>query len=245
MNDLMTKSLAQIVNEDHRAATVFEKYHLDFCCKGKRSLQQACAESQVAADELIAALETMVKPDNYSVHLNYNLLSLSQLADYIVATHHAYVKQEMPQILSYLQRVASKHGDRHPEMRKVAEIFAAVKEEMEQHMQKEELILFPRIKEVEKEGAELNRKKLTVSYLEAPVDMMEEEHDHAGAAMAEIRELTDNYNPPADACTTYKLSYAALEAFEKDLHQHVHLENNILFPKAIGLFSKSAIAGFN
>ncbi|MEP7375233.1 MAG: iron-sulfur cluster repair di-iron protein [Chitinophagaceae bacterium] len=245
MNNLMTKSLAQIVNEDHRAATVFEKYHLDFCCKGKRSLQQACAESQVPPDELIAALEATVRPENYSVHLNYNLLSLSQLTDYIVAAHHAYVKQEMPQILSYLQRVASKHGDRHPEMRKVAEIFEAVKEEMEQHMQKEELILFPRIKEVEKEGKELNEKKLTISYLEAPINMMEEEHDHAGTAMAEIRELTDNYNPPADACTTYKLSYAALEAFEKDLHQHVHLENNILFPNAISLFSNSTVADFN
>ena len=244
MNELMTKSLAQIVKEDHRAATVFEKYHLDFCCKGKRSLQQACAESQLSADELIAALDNTVKPDSYSVHLNYNLLSLSQLVDYIVATHHNYVKQEMPQIQSYLERVASKHGDRHPEMRKVAGIFAAVKEEMEEHMQKEEKILFPRIKEAEKQSGEPDKIKLSISYLQSPIFMMEEEHDHAGAALAEIRELTNNYNPPADACTTYRLCYAALQAFETDLHQHVHLENNILFPKAIGLFNNNA-AEFN
>ena len=244
MNELMTKSLAQIVKEDHRAATVFEKYHLDFCCKGKRSLQQACAESQLPAEELIAALNNTVKPDSYSVHLNYNLLSLAQLVDYIVATHHNYVKQEMPQIQSYLDRVASKHGDRHPEMRKVAEIFAAVKEEMEEHMQKEEKILFPRIKQAEKESGDPDKMRLNVSYLQAPIFMMEEEHDHAGAALAEIRELTNNYDPPADACTTYRLCYAALQAFEADLHQHVHLENNILFPKAIGLFERN-VADFN
>jgi len=239
MNNLMTKSLAQIVNENHRAANVFEEYHLDFCCKGKRSLQQACAESLVSAEELIRALDSTVKADNYSVHLNYNLLSLSQLADYIVSTHHAYVKQEMPQILSYLQRVAAKHGDRHPEMLKVVEIFAAVKEEMEQHMQKEELILFPRIKEIEKQNIGVNKNKLAISYLQSPIHRMEEEHDHAGAAMAEIRALTNNYNTPADACTTYRLSYAALQAFEMDLHQHVHLENNVLFPKAMDFFNKS------
>lgn len=239
MNELMTKTLAQIVNEDHRAASVFEKYHLDFCCKGKRSLEQACAEGLLSADELIAALDNTVKPGSYSVHLNYDLLSLSQLVDYIVATHHSYVKQEMPQIQSYLERVASKHGDRHPEMRKVAKIFAAVKEEMEEHMQKEERILFPRIKEAEKQSSDPDKIKLNISYLQSPIYMMEEEHDHAGAALAEIRELTGNYNPPADACTTYRLCFAALQAFETDLHQHVHLENNMLFPKAIGLFIHS------
>ncbi len=239
MNELKTKTLAQIVNEDHRAASVFEKYHLDFCCKGKRSLQQACAEGLLSADELIAALDNTVKPDRYSVHLNYDLLSLSQLVDYIVATHHNYVKQEMPQIQSYLERVVSKHGDRHPEMRKVAEIFAAVKDEMDEHMQKEEKILFPRIKEAEKQSNEPDKIKLSISFLQSPIFMMEEEHDHAGAALAEIRELTSNYNLPADTCTTYRLCYAALQAFETDLHQHVHLENNLLFPKAMGLFHNS------
>jgi regulator of cell morphogenesis and NO signaling len=244
MNELMTKSLAQIVNEDHRAATVFEKYHLDFCCKGKRSLQQACEEIKLSADELIAELTHTAEPGSYSVQLNYNLLSLAQLVDYIVATHHNYVKQEMPQIQSYLDRVASKHGDRHPEMRKVAEIFAAVKQEMEEHMEKEEKILFPRIKEAEMESGDPGEPRLNVSYLQAPIFMMEEEHDHAGAALTEIRELTNNYDPPADACTTYRLCYAALQAFETDLHRHVHLENSILFPKAIGLFDKN-VADFN
>jgi len=242
MNEIMTKSLAQIVNEDHRAAAVFEKYHLDFCCKGRRSLQQACAESKLSADELIAALDNTANPVGYSGRLNYNLFSLSQLADYIIATHHNYVRQEMPQILAYLQRVASKHGDRHPEMVKVAEIFEAVNEEMDEHMVKEERILFPRIKEIENQSNDPAKMKQNISYLQSPIYMMEEEHDHAGAAMAEIRELTNNYNPPADAYTTYRLCYAALQAFETDLHQHVHLENNILFPKAVRLFTDNASA---
>ena len=116
---------------------------LIFAVRASGLCSRLVQEGLLSADELIAALDNTVKPDSYSVHLNYDLLSLSQLVDYIVATHHTYVKQEMPQIQSYLERVASKHGDRHPEMRKVAEIFAAVKEEMEEHMQKEEKILFP------------------------------------------------------------------------------------------------------
>ena len=121
-------------------------------------------------------------------------------------------------------------------MIKVLEIFTAVKDEMEQHMQKEEVILFPGIKEAERQLAEWTEIIINNTSLLAPISVMEQEHDHAGSAMAEIRQLTNNYNLPDDACTTYKLSFAALQAFELDLHQHVHLENNILFPKALRLF---------
>ena len=151
----------------------------------------------------------------------------------------------MPQILSYLQKVASKHGERHPELLKIFELFAAVKEEMEQHIQKEELILFPRINEMEKMVSEGTEIRINHTYLQAPINMMEQEHDHAGEMLAEINKLTNNYNPPADACTTYKLSFAALQAFEMDLHQHVHLENNILFPKALQLFGIPAPYSLN
>jgi regulator of cell morphogenesis and NO signaling len=236
MNEIMTKSLAQIVNNDHRAASVFEKYHLDFCCKGKRTLQQACVEKNLKIEDVVADLETTKQSNSDKATFNYDLLSLSQLSDYIVMTHHSYVKKEMPQILSYLQKVASKHGECHPEMWKVFALFVAVKEELEQHMQKEEEVLFPRIQEMEKwvnEGTEI---RINHTYLKAPINMMEQEHDHAGEMLAEINKLTNNYNPPTDACTTYKLSFAALQAFEMDLHQHVHLENNILFPKAMQLF---------
>jgi regulator of cell morphogenesis and NO signaling len=130
-------------------------------------------------------------------------------------------------------------------MLKVFELFAAIKEEMELHMQKEEVILFPRIRETEnlvKEGKEII---INSTYLQAPINMMEQEHDHAGSMMAEIKKLTNNYEPPVDACTTFRLSFAALQAFELDLHQHVHLENNILFPKALHLFGAAGHASLN
>ncbi len=236
MEELMTKSLAQIVNTNHRAANVFEKYHLDFCCKGKRTLQQACTESELKIEEVLFELEKTISATSSQLTIDYNKMSLEQLAHYIVTTHHSYVKKEMPAILGYLQKVASKHGGHHPEMIKVLEIFTAVKDEMEQHMQKEEVILFPGIKEAERQLAEGTEIIINNTSLLAPISVMEQEHDHAGSAMAEIRQLTNNYNLPDDSCTTYKLSFAALQAFEQDLHQHVHLENNILFPKALRLF---------
>ena len=245
MNNLMTKSLAQIVNSNHRAANVFEKYHLDFCCKGKRSLEEACAEKELQIEEVLADLEKEASTNDSPSALSYDTMSLGQLSEYIVMTHHQFVKREMPVIVGYLQKVAFKHGDRQPELKQIIQLFTAVKEEMEQHMQKEEMILFPRIKEIEKMVAEGKEVNINSTYLLSPVRMMEQEHDHAGSMLAEIRRLTDNFMPPADACTTYRLSFAALEAFELDLHRHVHLENNILFPKAMQLFGVQQKAMLN
>lgn len=236
MNDLQTQTLAQIVNATPRAANVFEKYHLDFCCKGKRSLKAACDEMNLPLQTVLQDLErnnSMATPSNK----DYSSYTLSQLVDHIVATHHAYVKQESAPLLAYLEKIAAKHGERHPEMRLVRTLFAEIKREMEEHMQKEELILFPRIKEVEQAESEAALVSLTSGYVLAPIRMMEAEHDQAGTILAEIRRLTRNFQLPSDACTTYKLSFAMLEAFELDLHQHVHLENNILFPKALALFA--------
>lgn len=232
----MTKSLAQIVNNNHRAAGIFEKYNLDFCCKGKRTLEQACTENEINVEQVLADLDQTRQGDSNTTPLSHESLSLSQLTDYIVNTHHSYVKKEMPVILGYLQKVAAKHGGRHPEMLKVFELFAAIKEEMEQHMQKEEFILFPRIRETEKLVKEGKDNLINSSYLLSPITVIEQEHDHAGSMMAEIKKFTNNFEPPVDACTTFRLSFAALQAFETDLHQHVHLENNILFPKALQLF---------
>ena len=236
MASLSSLSLAQIVNSNHQAASIFEKYHLDFCCKGKRSLEQACTEQQLSVSEVTEDLENIFAKDNNST-VDFEKMNLTQLADYIVQTHHAYVKNEMPQIYAYLDKVSSKHGERHPELYKIFQIFTAVKEEMDGHMKKEELILFPRIKELQKladnENANL---QLNITYLQSPITVMEQEHDHAGSLLNDIRILSNDYTPPQDACTTYRLSFAALKAFELDLHQHVHLENNILFPKAIEIF---------
>lgn len=244
MKELLTKSLAKIVTDNHKAAAVFEKYQLDFCCKGKRTLEQACADTRLNISEVLSDLEsaTNVKETEKS---NPDNMMLSELTEYIVDTHHTYVKNELPLILGYLQKVASKHGERHPELFRIFELFTAVKEELELHMQKEERILFPRINEIEKLVDEKKDIHINPAFLSAPVAMMEQEHDHAGGMMAEISRLTDNYNPPVDACTTYKLSYAALKAFELDLHVHIHMENNILFPKALELFNITTAPSLN
>lgn len=236
---LSSLSLAQIVNTNHKAASIFEKYHLDFCCKGKRSLEQACTEQDLAVSEVTGELESIFTDAINTSTLDFEKMDLTQLCDYIVQTHHAYVKNEMPQLYAYLQKVTSKHGDRHPELYKIFQIFSAVKEEMEGHMKKEELVLFPRIKELQKladnEKAQL---QLNIGYLQSPITVMEQEHDHAGNLLNDIRVFSNDYMPPQDACTTYRLCFASLKAFELDLHQHVHLENNILFPKTIEIFKE-------
>lgn len=239
MNVLSTQTLAQIVKGNYKTAAIFEKYHLDFCCKGKRTLDDACTEQQLPVHEIISELETVFGKQN-QLQTDFDSMTLTELCDYIVNTHHSFVKKELPQIYFYLQKVAAKHGERHPELYKIFELFARVKEEMESHMQKEELVLFPRIKELEKfislQPASL---KLNIAYLQSPITVMEQEHDFAGSTMEEIRNLTGNYTPPADACTTYRLSFESLKAFEEDLHRHVHLENNILFPKSINTFMET------
>ena len=230
-SQLSSKTLAQIVNENHKAAQVFEKYGLDFCCKGKRSLQMACQERDLPVETIAGELDLTLS-ESESLFADYNQLPLSTLADHIVSTHHEYTKRELPQIFHYLQKVASKHGDRHNELYTILQKFSELKEEMEMHMQKEEQILFPRIKELENAIENNQRSAITI---QIPIAVMEDEHEHAGNLLGAIRDLSNNYNPPADACTTYRLSFAALRAFEEDLHQHIHLENNILFPRAIKL----------
>jgi regulator of cell morphogenesis and NO signaling len=236
-NELLSKTLAQIVSENHQAASVFERYSLDFCCKGKRSLETACEEKKLPVDVVASEIDELIQQPIKSL-TDFNKLSLTELVEYIESTHHAYTKRELAQIFTYLQKVSSKHGERHNELYRIFECFAQLKEEMEMHMRKEELILFPRIEELE--AAEEQSDNCDTN-IQAPISVMEDEHEHAGKLMEQIRLYSNNYMPPEDACTTYRLSFTALQAFEKDLHQHVHLENNILFPKAIELFKQKAL----
>ncbi len=227
MQELLNKTLGQIVTEDHRTASLMAKYKLDFCCKGKRTLENACQEQEIAVDELVGELIALTR--NQDTTISFEKMSNSQLIDHILLKHHLFVKTESPQLLYFLQKIAGKHGERHPELIRLYEAFAMLKLELEQHMQKEEMILFPRLKEMEKEGSN----RIHDNFLAAPIQVMEEEHESAGALMAEIRSLTNDYTAPDDACTTYLIAFQGLEAYEKDLHQHVHLENNILFPRAL------------
>lgn len=175
--------------------------------------------------ELNNAIETT------TITIDFNALSLTALADYIVRTHHAHVKFNMPQIYKYVLRVATKHGERFPYMKEVFQLFSGIQEEMNQHMLKEERILFPCIKELEANGAQ----DAPLNSYTGPINIMEEEHDRAGRLMQQIRALTNNYTAPESACTTFRLRLASLQDLEADLHQHVYLEISILFPKAISL----------
>lgn len=232
MNELLNKTISQIVTDHHQTAPVFEKYGIDFCCKGKRPLIDACTEKALNREEILAELNNAIEGQISST--NFNQLSLTALADYIVRTHHTYAKFNMPPIFNYVTKVATKHGDRFPFMKEVAQLFSDVQADMNQHMLKEERVLFPRIKQLETEEP-LN---VSLEYYTGPINVMEEEHDLAGSLMYRIRELTNNYTAPEGACTTFRLSLASLQEFETDLHQHVHLENYILFPKAIALYQK-------
>lgn len=237
MINIKEQTLATIVTNNHFTVPVLEKYNLDFCCKGKRTLADACIEKglslETVSEELeksSAALQTNKMP--------FMEMTAEQLISYILIHHHFYVKQSMPTILGHLEKVATKHGDRFPYMVEVFVLFKEIYEEMTAHMHKEEMILFPRIKEVAAMQDAHQHSTLSEGYLTAPIEVMEHEHDQAGEILYKIRKLTNNYTPPAEACTTFQVSLAELKEFEEDLHRHVHLENNILFPLAEKMLNK-------
>lgn len=245
MKDLSNNTLAEIVISNHLAAAIFEKYNLDFCCTGKKTLNEACAEKNLPVEVLVGEIEKTNHCKLSSPKLDFERLTLNQLIEYIVNTHHCYLKKEFPLIKEYLHKVVARYGVRHPELYNVFALFAAIKEEVEYHMQREETILFKRIREIERiidEGKEI---VINSTYLLAHVNMVEQEHFHTGSLLKELQTLTDNYTPPADACTTFRLAYSSLEAMELDLHQHLHLENNILFPKAMRMFDMERICSLN
>ncbi len=231
MMNIQEQTLASIVTANHRAVPVLEKYHLDFCCKGKRTLSEACLDKGLSVQDIIDELQQPAS----SVSVNqsaFAAMNATELIGYILLIHHFYVKNSMTSISDHLEKVATKHGENFPYMRRVLSLFTEVKQEMEAHMQKEESILFPRIKELEAISANRNAGCMSDHFIMGPIEVMEAEHDHAGNILYEIRELTNNYTAPGQACTTFKVVLAELKEFEEDLHKHVHLENNILFPMA-------------
>lgn len=226
MENILQETLAGIIREHHPAAAVFEKYHLDYCCKGKRPLAAACAEAGIDTATLLPELESAIRmPDAPDLQEKDAI----QLIGRILLKHHFYVRQAAPAIHHHLARVVTKHGARYPYMLEVYQLFIETEAELMDHMQKEEMVLFPRIQQVYHAGKGTT---FSAQYLSGPIGVMEEEHSSAGNNLYAIRRLLNNYTPPQDACTTHRLVLDELKAFEEDLHQHVHLENNILFPLA-------------
>ncbi len=229
-------TIGELVAEDFRRATVFKKFGLDFCCGGGKTVEEACQGKKIDLNELEHELERAVGTDANPSGLQ-NSWELDYLADYIVNTHHRYIRTKLPEISEYAKKVAAVHGEKHPETVEIARHFAAVASELSSHMQKEEQILFPYMKSL---VAAKNEKQVSFQppffgTAKNPIGMMEHEHQMVGDEFADIRRLSNDYEPPAGACTTYRVLFANLKAFDEDLQLHVHLENNILFPKSIRL----------
>ena len=227
------QTVRDIALESPASIRVFEKYGIDYCCGGRMPLTEACAARNIAVDDVIASLEAaslMPAP----VGDDWTKRSLSSLASHIVETHHAYVKRELPRLAELAKKVVNRHGDTKLELPVIQSKLAQLDEELIQHQAKEELVLFPHIAKLERSIAgNGSRPNGCFGTVANPIAMMTQEHDAAGALMADIRELSQDFTPPAGACPTFRAFYAGLQEFEQDLHQHIHLENNILFPRAI------------
>lgn len=232
------RTVREIATELPHATRTFEKLGIDYCCGGSRSLSDACVDARVPVEDVLQALEQDINsgPATGAVLPDFATGRLADLVEHILATHHAYVKQELPRLHQLLTKVVAVHGSAHPELAEIQQTFRQMSDELVSHMMKEEHILFPHIVALES-AVSMGRPRPRPAFgsVSSPVHMMELEHESAGAALKSISTLSANYTPPESACFSYKTLYSALQQFEADLHQHVHLENNILFPRAIAL----------
>ena len=229
-----TMTVAEIVTQNIRTADIFKQNGIDFCCGGNVLTQDICKKKNVDYNQLKADILTLNEQSN--TNHDFNNWDLDFLVDYIINTHHKYVASANELIIQYSDKVASVHGQNYPHVLRINQLFHALAEELKMHMHKEEMILFPFIKQISE--AKKNGTQLIAGHfgtIQNPINMMESEHDGAGDVIKEIKELTNNFTPHVDACNTFKALYSKLEEYQNDLFQHIHLENNILFPKAIRL----------
>jgi regulator of cell morphogenesis and NO signaling len=231
MHNFEHLTIAEIVAQDFRASDVFRKHQIDFCCGGKIKLQDIENHYPVKPAMLAAELNTLLE-NQQSTAFAYNDWDLDFLADFIERTHHKFVRTEIPVLTAYLTKIAEVHGENHPELPEVKTLFDGAAAALLAHLEEEEKVLFPLVRELAKSNQQAanNEQK---AILTKKLSQLIEEHENEGTRFKTIARLTSNYNIPADACNTYMVALSKLEAFEKDLHQHIHLENNILFPKTI------------
>jgi regulator of cell morphogenesis and NO signaling len=240
MERAMNATVGEIVATDFRAASVFEQFGIDFCCGGRRSLEDACRSVEADPAAVVRALNAL--PSSAAATEDVTRWTLTRLIDHIVSTHHAYVRSISPTIGHYLAKLEEVHGARHPELHRVAAAFARLSGDLAQHMVKEEQVLFPYVRDLAGHADRpLGTLRNPFGSVANPIRMMEREHREAADELRIIRELTNGYTAPADGCTTYAVCLAELAQFERDLHRHVHLENNVLFPRAVALESRSAL----
>jgi len=227
--NLDARKIGDIVADNFKAAEIFKKHGIDFCCGGNSSLKQACAENNIDYDVLSKELFELEGHPPDPAH-NFKEWDLGFLCDYIVNTHHQTVTKLLPQVSAYTRKIADVHGSHHPELLNIAALFSQLNDELVPHLKSEEEKLFPAIKDVLKTGSAQSKETI-----KSEIARMSKEHEFAGEAMDRINKLSSNYLLPGDACNSYMVAFKLLEEFEDDLHIHVHIENNILYPKALKL----------
>lgn len=228
------ETIGEMVTKDFRKAEVFKRFGIDFCCGGKKTVKEVCDRKGIDYAEVEQQLNSFDEKDN--TYFDFDQWELDFMVDYIINTHHKYVKDSLPFMTEMANKVARVHGGNHPELVDVAQVFDGLAKDFNLHLMKEENILFPYIKELvtaKQEGTTVS--KAPFGAVNNPTQLMETEHEQAGEDMLKIRTLTNDFTLPADACNSYQILFKKLAEFENDLFNHVHLENNILFPKAIAM----------
>ena len=237
MSATTEKTVRELALENATATRVFEKLGIDYCCGGNKSLEEACRTANLNIDQVLDSLE-MAEQSAHTAQKDrdWQVEPLADLIAHIKNTHHNYTREEIARLGPLFDKVCSVHGNNHPELLQIRGLFQGLTQELTTHLMKEEMVLFPYI--VRMEEAAIEKEPLVPApfgTVQNPVSMMEHEHDSAGNALRAMREASNGYSAPADSCVSYQTLYKTLAAFETDLHQHIHLENNILFPRAAAM----------
>jgi regulator of cell morphogenesis and NO signaling len=229
-----TQTVREIVRNNPAAVGVFETAGIDYCCGGGRSLGEACEKANLPLDQFLAKLSESLRVPPIKEDCHWLTCPLSELADHIVEVHHAYVRRELPVLAALAEKVNLRHGHKYPKLGQLRDLVESLQQELFAHLTKEERVLFPALKSMEEQASQ------GMSFIPAffgdlinPIRHMMEEHDDAGELLKGIRAATNNYQAPEDACFSFQTLYNGLKAFEQDLHRHIHLENNILFPRSL------------
>lgn len=228
---LLDRTVGELVAERPGRSRIFQAFHIDFCCQGGRTLRDACQSKGLASETVVEQLEAELA-DKAGPELNPAGLPPAELAAYIVAEHHGFLRRELPRLHAMSERVAHVHGGHTPALIEMFHVFLGMESELVHHMMKEEQVLFPAI-------VAMSRGQAAPGHLDGPIECMIHEHEEVGAALARLRDLSHDFQPPPDACNTYRALFAGLRDLEEDVHRHVHLENAILFPAALAMAGKT------